>query len=148
MKSVFTLFLIFLVLTGCDTTDEGVLCDTGPVGFTFEVVNETTGENLFEDELFEENQLQIANNNGETVEFDFETERNVVDVLLGWESKSDAYKVTISGEIEFNIVFTLEKSSSGGCTSTRLTELEIVGATYETSETSDITTIFVNSEDN
>ena len=102
---------------------------------------------MFENELFKENQLQIINKKEEIVKFHFETERKVVEVLLGWESKSDIYTVNMGEDIEFDIAFTLEESSSGGCTSTRLTELEIVGATYETSETSDITTIFVNSGD-
>jgi len=144
MKRVFTLLLVLFAFTGCDDTDGGILCETGPVGFTFEVVNETTGDNLFENELFEENQLQITNSDGEAVVFDYETDRNVVNVLLGWESKSDVYTVTIGDEITFNFAFTLKKSSSGGCTSTKLTELEMSGATYETNETSDVTTIFVS----
>ena len=148
MKSIFPLLLIFLMLTGCDTTDEGILCATGPVGFTFKLVDEATGENLFVNGQYEENQIQIKNSDGQTVDSSFQTERNVVVVILGWETKSDIYTVIIGEEIEFDIVFTLKESSSGGCTSTRLTELEIVGATYETSETSDITTIFVNSEEN
>lgn len=145
MKSGFKLLLISLLFTGCSTTDESKVCDTGPVVFTFEVVDETTGENLFVDGLNEENQLHIENNEGETVEFFFGTERNVIDVLLGWDSKSDTYTVTIGEKTEFIIEFTLEESSSGGCTTTRLTELEIIGATYESSE---ITIIFVNREDN
>ncbi|MGY5848771.1 hypothetical protein ACW6QP_15290 [Salegentibacter sp. HM20] len=127
-----------------DITDEGRLCATGPAGLAFEVVNETTGENLFEDESFEENQLQIRNNDGENVDFEIIPERNVVSVLLGWESKSDIYTVSIREEIEFDIAFTLEKSSSEGCTSTRLTELDILGGTYEISDTTGVVSIFVN----
>lgn len=148
MKNLFVVFLISLMFTGCDITDEGRLCATGPVGLTFEVINETTGENLFEDELFEENQLQIRNNDWENVDFEFVPERNLVSVLLGWESKSDTYTVSIREEIEFDIAFTLEKSSSEGCTSTMLTELDILGGTYEISETTGVVSIFVNREDN
>lgn len=136
------------MLTGCDVTDEGELCATGPVGLAFEVINETTGQNLFEDDSFDENQLQIKNNDGENVVFDFITEQNVVSVLLGWESKSDNYSLSIREEIEFDIAFTLEKSSSEGCASTGLTELDIVGGTYEISETTGVVSIFVNTEDN
>lgn len=133
-----------VLLSGCTSSDEGILCETGPVGLTFEVIDEATGENLFEDE-FNPNQLQIENNEEERVDVRFETERNVFNVLLGWESKSDTYTVTIAEEIEFTFAFTLEESSSGGCTSTKLTALEITGATYESQGTSDVTTIFVSS---
>ena len=133
-----------VLLSGCTSSDEGILCETGPVGLTFEVIDEATGENLFEDE-FNPNQLQIKNNEEERVDVRFETERNVFNVLLGWESKSDTYTVTIAEEIEFTFAFTLEESSSGGCTSTKLTALEITGATYESQGTSDVTTIFLSS---
>ncbi|MCC8359966.1 hypothetical protein [Salinimicrobium sediminilitoris] len=144
MKSLISVLFIMVLLSGCTSSDEGILCETGPVGLTFEVIDEATGENLFEDE-FNPNQLQIENNEEERVDVRFETERNVFNVLLGWESKSDTYTVTIAEEIEFTFAFTLEESSSGGCTSTKLTALEITGATYEIQETSDVTTIFVSS---
>jgi hypothetical protein len=144
MKSLIRVLFILVLLSGCTSSDEGILCETGPVGLTFEVIDEATGENLFEDK-FNANQLLIKNNEEERVEVRFETERNVFNVLLGWEAKSDNYTVTIAEETEFIIAFTLEESSSGGCTSTRLKELEITGATYESQGTSDITTIFVSS---
>lgn len=148
MHKVFKIFFILALLSGCSTTDEERLCFTGPVKFTFEIVDESTGENLFAEGLYEENQVRIKNNEGETLEFDFETERSVIEVVLGWKSKSDAYTVTIGEEIEFSIVFTLEELSSGGCTSIKLKELEVVGATIETSETSNINTIVVNRGNN
>ncbi len=144
MKSLISVLFIMVLLSGCTSSDERILCETGPVGLTFEVIDEATGENLFEDK-FNANQLHIENNEEERVDVRFETERNVFNVLLGWESKSDTYTVTIAEEIEFTIAFTLEESSSGGCTSTKLTALEITGATYESQGTSDVTTIFVSS---
>ncbi|MCY2685883.1 hypothetical protein [Salinimicrobium sp. TH3] len=143
MKNLIRVLFIMVLLSGCTSSDEGILCETGPVGLTFEVIDEATGENLFEDE-FNPNQLQIENNEEERVDVRFETERNVFNVLLGWEAKSDTYTVTIAEEIEFIIAFTLEESSSGGCTSTKLTSLETTGATYESQGTNDVTTIFVS----
>jgi len=71
MKSIFKLLFILGLLSGCSSIDEGegVLCDPGPVGFTFEVVDEATGENLFVNGFYEENQLHIKNLEGEAVEF-------------------------------------------------------------------------------
>lgn len=146
MRRAISLLLFLVLLSGCSSND--VNCDTGPVGFDFEIVNEDTGENLFLNGLDEENQLYIENSAGETVEFNFDTERSVFSLSLGWDSKSDNYTVTVGEDLEFNIVFTLEKSSSRGCSSTQLRELEIVGASYETSNTTGITTIFVSNESN
>jgi hypothetical protein len=144
MKKVFTLLFICIMFTGCDDTDEGILCATGPVGLTFEVVDKETGKNLFANGSYEENQLTIVDKKGEAVEFSFLAEREVLNVLLGWGSKSDTYTVNIGEEITFTIAFTLQESSSGDCTSTGLTALEIEGATFEISENSEVATILVS----
>ena len=142
MKTLLKLSFLLIIIVGCSTTDDQILCETGPVGFNFEVLNEATGENIFANG-FEEHQLQIKDKQEKSVDFTFDNERKVINVLLGWEPKSSIYSVTI-GEDDFDIVFTLEKSSSAGCTSTKLTALEIVGATFQRSKTSDITTIFLS----
>lgn len=143
MKIFLTLFVL-LFFAGCTTTDEGILCETGPVGLTFEIVIAGTGENIFSSGLYKPDQLHIENQVGEKVRYRFYPERNVIDVVLGWESKSGVYTVTFNEEIEFKIVFTLVRSGSNGCTSTQLAELEIDGANYELNKTNGLLSIFVN----
>ena len=145
MKSSIKLFLILLLFYGCTGEDDGMLCATGPVGFSFEILDKATGEDLFETGIYNSQQLKIKNQEGETVNFNFISNLNVFKVLLGWETKSDVYTVTIAEDIEFDIVFSLETSEED-CKNTRLKDLTIVGAEFETHPTSDLTTIFVNRE--
>lgn len=144
MKFFGKLLFLLLFISACSTKDEGILCETGPVGFSFEIVDAATGKNLFTSGSYTPDQLQIENQKGETVTYRFLKERDVIDVLLGWESKSDVYTVTLNEDITFDLVFSLRTSSSGGCTSTSLAELEIEGVSYEINDTNGLATIYVN----
>lgn len=146
MKFLFKVFLICVLLTGCSTDDDTPICETGPVGLPFEVIDNATGENLFAVGLYKHNQIEILDKEGELVDFHFDSDRNIVRVLLGWETKSDVYTVSIDEAIYFDIIFTLERNTGGGCSSTSLVELELEGATAETSSSTGITKIFIDIE--
>lgn len=142
MKHLFKAAIFLLILSGC-STDEGLLCETGPVGFDFEVADQATGENLYEAGVNNDNRISIKNKSGEKVDYSFDSERKIFEVLLGWETKSDVYTVVISEDIEFEIAFSLQRNSGGSCSSTTLKDLQIHGAEFETSSTTGITKFFV-----
>lgn len=122
-----------------------MLCSSGPVDFRFEVLDKATGENLFGSGIYTSQQMKIKNQEGETVNFNFDSTQNVFKVLLGWETKTDVYSVTIAEDVEFDIVYSLE-TSDGECRNTHLKDLTIEGAEFETHPTSDLTTILVDRE--
>ena len=141
MKNLLKTSLLFFLLAGC-SEEEGMLCDTGPVIFTFEVVEAASGENVFESGVYKVGQMEIADKAGKAVDFEL-AENGVLKVLLGWEAKSDVYTVTIADEVEFDIIFRLEESRGEFCSSTVIKDLEVVGLPSETSGTTGITTIYV-----
>lgn len=135
---------LLLFLSGCSSDDGGMLCETGPVDFNFEVVEKTTGEHVFETGRYSYEELSIENSQEEAVDFNFEPSRKVFQVLLGWETKADTYLVALGEEFKFEIDFSLERSvGENGCSGTRVEKLEIKGAEAETNNTTGITTIFV-----
>ena len=142
MKHIFKAAIFLLILSGC-STDEGLLFETGPVGLYFEVADQATGEKLYEAGVNNDNRISIKNKGGEKVDYSFDSERKIFEVLLGWETKSDVYTVVISEDIEFEIAFSLQRNSGGSCSSTTLKDLQIHGAEFETSSTTGNTKIFV-----
>lgn len=146
MRNFLPLTVLLLFFSGCSLEDEGMLCATGPVGLTFEVVDKETGVNLFASGVYESHHIDIENKDGESVEFDLNS-RNLLDVLLGWETKSDIYTVYIGDSIEFDIVFSLERTEGEYCTTTKLTDLKIERIPHEINGTTGVIQIQVTRED-
>ncbi|HET8838563.1 MAG TPA: hypothetical protein VFM82_06155 [Flavobacteriaceae bacterium] len=136
MKRVLKFSIIALLFVACDKDCGDEVAATGPVGFTFEVVKESTHENVFTAGFYTKSQIHITDQNDEPITFDFiaENNLNLIKVNLGWETKTDVYDVTIGEDIEFQILFSLKETETECSSSTHLENLEIQGAESETSE--------------
>lgn len=78
MKSTLKLLLIsFLFFQSCNSGDCNQNCTSPPLTFGFELLDKTTGENLFTNGTYEQSQIEIANLSGtENIPFTFIDENN------------------------------------------------------------------------
>ncbi len=129
--------LLFLVLTiqSCKKEDCD-LCFTPPNVFLFELVDKTTGENLFTNGTYNINDLKITNslNNNAPFEYEFITENdiNLIQVYgIGWKTE----KVNLNFEISNNYIFSLyvdaERKKDDCCSYTSYKEISINDIEFE-----------------
>ena len=82
MKNILSLFLIVITasLVGCnDKCDEGN--QATPASFFVEIIDETTGENVFENETYTAQQITIQDLDEATIPFEFIENLNVIQIF-------------------------------------------------------------------
>ena len=82
MKNILSLFLIVITasLVGCnDKCDEGN--QATPASFFVEIIDETTGENVFENETYTSQQITIQDSDEATIPFEFIENLNVIQIF-------------------------------------------------------------------
>ncbi len=143
MKNLLKLCFVILIFSSCEK--DCPIAETGPVGFSFEVLDKETGENLFLNGTYDKNQISIHDLAGGSVDFSV-TEADTlywINVMLGWETKTDVYTVQIGSEVEFDIAFSLVKIDGECNDPTKLEELKIEGIESEVDEETHVTKILV-----
>lgn len=110
-------------------------CFTPPDYFVFELVDKSTGENLFTNETFDPEQIEVINEvDGVPFEFNFidENELNLIEIYsVGWTTETVNLQVSISGESIFNLYVEAESVSEDCCSFTRFHEIRIENCEYE-----------------
>ncbi|WNH12788.1 hypothetical protein [Thalassobellus suaedae] len=78
MKKINLLLIALIIILQSCNNDCNKLCFTPPSSFQFEVVDKTSGENLFRNGTYESGDIKITDNlnNNEPVEFTFISENN------------------------------------------------------------------------
>lgn len=132
-----------LIVQGCCNCDE---CFSPPEPFVFEIVDKSTGENLFTNGTYDPDQLQVVKaSDNMHVEFSFNRENNV-NLLqinsIGWETEAADLLIKVGNEIIFELIVDAERVSEDCCTFTRYHEIKIEQAEYNVEPTSGIYKIF------
>lgn len=116
MKKIkLTLILVLVIIQSCNNDDCGE-CFTPPQGFSFEIVDKTSGENLFTNGTFNSNEITITDNlnNNESVEFSLliENDINLIQIgSIGWKTEIVNLKINISDNHIFNFYVDAEKKN-------------------------------------
>jgi hypothetical protein len=130
------LFIVFcLGLDGCSNNcDEQ--CFTPPQNFQFELIDKSSGENLFTNSTFDPLGISITDelNNNSSVEFTFisENELNLIQIgSIGWESEIVDLRIEVSGNYVFNFYVNAERKSEDCCDFTDYNEITIKNSDFD-----------------
>ncbi|BDD08028.1 hypothetical protein FUAX_04600 [Fulvitalea axinellae] len=137
MKKIFGLLLVFSAfISACDNKDEeDLLCMTPPSPFYFEVVDKTSGENLFEKGTFKFSMVDIINS--ETNERVSRRKYHLADnnLLLftapGWNTEKVNFSFKVGDKKIFDLYVDSSVLNENGCTFTRYNEVKITNANYK-----------------
>lgn len=148
-RGIKVLTLIILIFTQSCKEDEceDLLCFTPPSPFDFELVNKLSGENLFTNGTFDQNDIRVINlDSHSSVEFTF-IDENDYDVIrintIGWETEIINYSLKISSIIIFDLYVNAERLNGDCCDYTEYKEIRIENADFELNQDSGIYKILV-----
>ncbi len=99
MKKQFSFLLITIALLAlsCDKCDEG--SKAIPASFFVEIIDETTLENVFENETFTASQILIEDLDGELIPFSFIPNQNLIQVFPNVENPiGNTIVITLNNE--------------------------------------------------
>ena len=112
MKNIIKLLLLVTVISvqSCSNEKncEDYLCNTPPSPFLFEIVDKTTGENLFTNDTYQPEQIELVylSDNTSNLDFTFFDENNVNIIQInsiGWKTEQANILVKISDDNIFNL---------------------------------------------
>lgn len=111
-------------------------CFTSPQPFSFEIVDQASGENLFANGTYDSGAIQITNSldNGAPVDFTFisENNQNLIQInSIGWETEIVDLKFAISDYLVFDFYVDADRKMGECCSHTTYNKIEITGAEFE-----------------
>ncbi|VAW27541.1 hypothetical protein MNBD_BACTEROID06-176 [hydrothermal vent metagenome] len=148
MKKINLIVILFtIIFQSCDSNDCGE-CFTPPQSFQFEIVDKTSGENLFTNGTYESGNIEITDNlnNNESVEFTFISENNINLIQIssiGWETEIVNLKIDISDNHIFDFYVDAERKMGDCCSYTEYNEITIGESEFELDTQSGIYKILV-----
>ena len=148
MKKINLILLLFtIIFQSCDNDDCGE-CFTPPESFTFEIVDKTTGENLFSNGTYESGNIKITDylNDNEPVEFTFISKNNInmIEIgSIGWKTEIVNLKIEILDNHIFDFYVDVERKMGDCCSYTDYNEITIRESEFELDTQSGIYKILV-----
>lgn len=137
MKIKASIFLVIAVFAfnSCSVNNCDVDCNSGPLVLSFELLDKTTGENLFTNGTFENADIQVLDldNNNNSVQFTFIAENDVNIINLGpfgWENKIANYILKVGEREIFELFVDAEEKKEDCCSFVILNNLTIEGSNY------------------
>lgn len=127
--------LILLVVQSCNDKDcEDISCFTPPFIFTFDILDKETGENLFDNGTYTEEQIEVVNkSDGSERAYEFiGGEINFLRIpSIGWETEIAEVLVKLDGEEAFTLFVDVERRTENCCSFSEYNETRIDNADYE-----------------
>ena len=148
-KALKYIALFTLLLTqACDTDDcESQLCFTPPLGFSFELIDKDSGENLFSNGSYDADDIEVVNiNDNSKREFGFisENELNIIRIgSIGWETEITDVVLKVGDKTILNLYVDSERVFENCCGFTKYNEIRIDNAEYEFNQQSGIYTVYI-----
>ncbi|MCB9034747.1 MAG: hypothetical protein H6553_12975 [Chitinophagales bacterium] len=149
MKRINLLFILFTIFTisckkhKCDDYS----CFTPPNFFNFDIVDKTTGENLFTNGTYNESDVEITNLLDSTIYEYYNFNEYATNWLIfngiGWQSEIVSLSVSIDGNHIFNFYVDAERKEENCCSFTEYHEINIDSTEYELNTNSGLYKIFV-----
>lgn len=144
-KLLFVISLVIGILPACDDEKCGE-CFTPPNIFIFDLVDQTTNENVFTSGRFTFGDIEILDASDKQVEFSFieENDVNLIQIhTIGWKTEIVNYRINIGTKNVFDLYVDAERLSEDCCSFTKYKEIEISNTDYTLDTKSDIYTIVV-----
>ncbi len=135
MKGFILLFFAAFILNSCNVDKCDVLCVSGPLSLSFELLDKATGENLFTNGTFDSTDIEVLDldNNNSNVEFTFNAENNINIINLGpfgWGTNIANYLLKVGERDIFSIYVDAENIEGECCSRVVLNKLTLEGADY------------------
>lgn len=152
MKNIIKLLLLVTVISvqSCSNEKncEDYLCNTPPSPFLFEIVDKTTGENLFTNGTYQPEQIELVYlyDNTSNLDFTFFDENNVNIIQInsiGWKTEQANILVKISDDNIFNLLVDAERAYEDCCSFTKYHEIKIENSEFELNNETGIYKILV-----
>ncbi|MDV7186380.1 hypothetical protein R3X25_03725 [Lutibacter sp. TH_r2] len=146
MKKIVLLF-VFLTAISCKKEDkcDGIDCFTPPQTFIFELVDKTTGDNLFTTGSLNSSEITVVDENTTSVNFNFISENNLNLIELseiGWNMGLNYYTVKVDS-IEFTIFLEMESKHENCCWFFSVKQFNISNYLFEQSNATGVYKIII-----
>jgi hypothetical protein len=130
-----SLLFLFFAICACDDIFKSVDCFSPPEGFTFEIVDKTTGENLFTNGTYKSDQIvvtDLATNSKVPFTFISENGINIFSIQnIGWKTEKVNYNITIQDKNIFGLYVDASRSNGDECSHTVYKQILIKNAEYK-----------------
>ena len=146
-KHVILLIVVFTIFSCKINECEDIACFTPPPNFAFELVDKTTGENLFTNGTLKDTDIEVLDENEEKVTFKFISENNIniIDLPeIGWNLDLHTYTITVGPTVEFRLELEMEEKHENCCTFFKVITFNISNYTYEQSSTTGVYSIKID----
>ena len=140
----YALFLLVILNQSCKKCDA---CFTPPKPFLFEIIDQSTGENLFKNGTYKSSEIEVIDSlKHQNVKFSF-LDENDIDLIqinsIGWETEKVNFLFKISNQNIFNLYVDAERVSEDCCSFTRYNDVKIENAKFELDSMTEIYRILV-----
>jgi len=146
----FSILIFALFLMSCNEDDDcgEIDCTTPPVTFWFDIVDSTTGENVFDNGTYARSDIDLTDTlSDEPVAYNFITvnERNLIEITsVGEETEVVNIEVSLVGESIFQFYVDAERKTEDCCNFTEYNEIELTGANFELDNETGIYRVFID----
>ncbi len=149
MKGFILLFFAVFTLNSCSVDKCDVLCNSGPLGLNFELLDKATGENLFTNGTFDPADITVLDidNNNNSVQFTFNSENDINIINLGpfgWGTNIANYLLKVGERDIFTLRVDAEEKTEDCCSFVQVNELEIINTEFELNPDTGIYEILVD----
>ena len=152
MKRISVLLVLISIFQSCnDDSCNDQLCFTPPESFVFEIVDKTSGENVFTNGTYDPGDISITNimNDNDPVEFTFISENNfnLIQIgSIGWETEIVNLKIDIADDHIFNLYVDAERKMEACCAYTEYHEITVGGSEFKIDSQTGIYTILTSTD--
>lgn len=126
------LFLSFFGLASCDVGDDDVVCATGPLQLYLEFVDKETGENLYSNDTFQTAAIEITDEDGVLVPYEFisDINRTFLQLTLGREVGEKVITIAVNEELSLDLEIAIAVLEDT-CRSYYISEFDAPGYEYD-----------------
>lgn len=126
-------------------------CFTPPQDFSFDLVDQLSGENLFANGTFDPDAIQVTNSFNEDTPFEFtfvsENNLNLIHIpRIGWTTETVNLRVEIADQQVFEFYVEAERKTRKCCSYTQYHKTIIVNTEFEQDEKTGVFKVFLESE--
>lgn len=135
MKIKLVLVVIYLIVVSCNIDNNCGECIVPPRQFNFDFIDKVTEENLFINDTFDPDYLNVIDENGDDVVFQLVNynERYILSLSeIGWVLDPKVYTVKLSEDISVIFELDMDKIQGDCCSYYDINEFTL--QTYEFSE--------------
>ncbi|AMC11171.1 hypothetical protein Lupro_07850 [Lutibacter profundi] len=146
MKKNALFVLILITLFGCKNDCSDYACFTPPPVFNFELLDKSTGENLFSNGTLNPDEILAFDEENKRVNVRFISENNINLINLseiGWYLGAHTYKLIVAPDLEINIELDMEKKNENCCTYFDVLNFQVLNYEFSTSNTTEIITVLI-----